>query len=55
MNTVSFLLRNIPAAQNICLLIIQCWTNVKDVGPTLYKYYTNILCLLDSILLYTIG
>ena len=25
---------------------IQCWTNVEDVGPTLYKRYTNILCLL---------
>ena len=25
---------------------IQCWTNVEDVGPTLYKCYTNVLCLL---------
>ena len=24
----------------------QCWTNVEDVEPTLYKCYTNILCLL---------
>ena len=24
---------------------IQCWTNVEDVGPTLYKCYTNVLCL----------
>ena len=25
---------------------IQCWTNVEDVGPTLYKCFTNVLCLL---------
>ena len=25
---------------------MQCWTNVEDVGPTLYKCYTNVLCLL---------
>ena len=25
---------------------IQCWTNVENVGPTLYKCYTNVLCLL---------
>ena len=25
---------------------LQCWTNVKEVGPTLYKCYTNILWLL---------
>ena len=24
----------------------QCWSNVEDVGPTLYKCYTNVLCLL---------
>ena len=23
--------------QNICIIFIQCWTNVEDVGPTLYK------------------
>ena len=26
--------------------LMQCWTNVEDVGPTLYKCYTNVLCLL---------
>ena len=31
--------------QNICITFIQCWTNVEDVGPTLYKCYTNVLCL----------
>ena len=24
---------------------IQCWTNVEDVGPTLYNCYTKVLCL----------
>ena len=28
--------------QNISITFIQCWTNVKDVGPTLYKCYTNV-------------
>ena len=32
--------------QNICITFIQCWTNVEDVGPALYKCYTNVLCLL---------
>ena len=25
---------------------VQCWTNVEDVGSTLYKCYTNVLSLL---------
>ena len=25
---------------------VQCWANVEDVGTTLYKCYTNVLCLL---------
>ena len=33
-------------AQNICITFTQCWTNVEDVGPTLYKWHTNALCLL---------
>ena len=32
--------------QNICITFIQRWTNVEDVGSTLYKFSTNILCLL---------
>ena len=32
--------------QNICVTFEQCWTNVEDVGPTLNKCYTNVLCLL---------
>ena len=31
---------------SLCITFIQCWTNVEDVGPTLYKCYTNVLCLL---------
>ena len=32
--------------QNICITFIQRRPNVFDVGPTLYKCYTNVLCLL---------
>ena len=41
--------------QIICITFMQCWTNVEDVGPTLYKCYTNVLCLLvyPSMLDYT--
>ena len=35
--------------QNICITFIQCWTNVFDVDPTLYKCYTNVLFLLAYI------
>ena len=28
--------------QNICITFMQYWTNVEDVGPTLYKCYTNV-------------
>ena len=30
--------------QNICITFVQRRPNVFDVGPTLYKYYTNVLC-----------
>ena len=30
------------------ITFIQCWTNVEDVGPTLYKCYTNVLSLLGN-------
>ena len=32
--------------KNTCIQFLQYWTNVEDVGPTLYKYYINVLCLL---------
>ena len=31
--------------QNICKTFIQCRPNVFNVGPALYKCYTNVLCL----------
>ena len=33
-------------AQNICITFILCWTNVENIGATLYKCYTTVLCLL---------
>ena len=27
----------IRQTQNMCITFVQCWTNVEDVGPTLYK------------------
>ena len=32
--------------QNICITFIQRRPDVFDVEPTLYKCYTNVLCLL---------
>ena len=32
--------------RNICITFIQCWANVEDVGPTLYKCYADVSCLL---------
>ena len=32
--------------QNICITFVQPRPNVFDVGPTLYKNYKNVLCLL---------
>ena len=32
--------------QNICIAFVQRRPNVFDAGPTLYKCYTNVLCLL---------
>ena len=40
----------IPA--NICITFVQCRPNVFDVGPALYKCYTNVLCLLGYIHVY---
>ena len=35
-------------AQNICITFTQRRPNVCDVGPTLCKCYTNVLCLLSK-------
>ena len=32
--------------QNICITFVQRRPNVFDVGPTLCKCYTNVLCIL---------
>ena len=34
--------------KNICITFIQHRPNVFDVGPTLYKCYTDVLCLLGT-------
>ena len=34
--------------QNICITFTPRRTNVEDVEPTLYKSYTNVLCLLGK-------
>ena len=31
-----------PSTYNICITIIQCWSNVEDVGPTLNKWLLNL-------------
>ena len=41
----SILLSN-PANHNICITFIQRRPNVFDVGPTLYKWYIDVLCWL---------
>ena len=39
----------VPAStKNFCITFVQCWSNVEDVGPTLYKCYTKVLCFLGS-------
>ena len=35
--------------QNICIIFVQRRPNVSDVGSTLYKCYTNVLCLLSQV------
>ena len=39
--------------QIICITFIQYWTNVDDVGPTLYECYANVLCLLGNFEIFT--
>ena len=29
-------------AKHFCITFVQCWNNIEDVGPTLYKCYTNV-------------
>ena len=40
------------------LTFVQWWATLEDVGPTLYKCYTNVVCLLGTcldFLKYTLG
>ena len=39
-----------PASKHktFCITFLQCCFNVEDVGPTLYKCHTNVLCLLGE-------
>ena len=37
--------------QNFCITFVQRRPNVFDVGPTLYKCYTNGLCLLGYLVM----
>ena len=39
-------IRSFPVIWNIFISFVEFLTNVEDVGPTLYKCYTNALCLL---------
>ena len=43
-------MQNDPIRQtrNICMTFVQRRPNVFDVGPTLYKCHTNVLCLLGG-------
>ena len=34
--------------KNICITFVQCWTNVEDVGPTLYKCYKMFCVCWDT-------
>ena len=34
--------------QNFCITFIQRRPNVFDVGPTLYKRHTHVLCLMEN-------
>ena len=36
--------------QNVFITFVQCWINVEDVGPTLYKCYKNVCVCWDMIL-----
>ena len=38
--------------KNICMTFVHCWTNVEDVGPTLYKCYTHGVFYWDVIFIF---
>ena len=53
-NNTSVYTATTQQTQRICVTFMKCRINVEDVGPTLYKNYTNVLCLLRSALLESI-
>ena len=48
MNKPAWFINHAQQTHNSCITFVQCRTNVEDVGPTLYKRYTNVVCLLDG-------
>ena len=42
----TYIERLLRKKKNICIQFVQRRPRVFDVGPTMYKCYTNILCLL---------
>ena len=41
-------IKPLSAGTDFSITFIQRRPNVFDVGPALYKYYTNVLCLLGK-------
>ena len=48
MDLLEYVDPGVQQTQNISITFVQRQTNVFDVGPTLYKCYTNVLCLLGG-------
>ena len=44
---VEFTAVHAQQTQNICITFMQRRPNVEEVETSLYKCYTNVLCLLD--------
>ena len=44
-----------PANTKYLLSFVQCWSNVEEFRPTLYKWYTNALCVLDRLCISSAG
>ena len=44
--TIHNTLYPIPQTRNVHPVLVQCWTNVEDDGPTLYQHWVNVSCLM---------
>ena len=51
----AYMITSTQQTQNICITFVQCCSNVFDIGPTLFKCYINVLCLLTAGALYQHG